>query len=284
MGAAIRAYDVQPTTPMGIDTSSRCAHVGAAPRAYERPADENAPDRAVDCGDQPRLFGDPAGHRGLSRRRSSKSLIDRRIEDRRCGCARLRHDTCAFTRGSPGPLPSAASLATPIGRVAQRPRGRHPHHSRPRGRLGHRDGSSSRAHCGSVARCGRRPRRFDGTEYPCGVWRLVPTLLVSACAMEDGPSCTLIGCTSGASVLVGLFPETDAPRLTGATLDVCFNATCRSVVIQELPAMNAIAELRLDAEPRGSCRSGTIPSRGSRSSRASRATRSRCFGMGTSTG
>lgn len=68
--------------------------------------------------------------------------------------------------------------------------------------------------------------------------------------MEDGPSCTLIGCASGASVLVGLFPETDAPRLTGATLDVCFNATCRSVVIQELPAMNAIAELRLDADPR----------------------------------
>jgi hypothetical protein len=86
-------------------------------------------------------------------------------------------------------------------------------------------------------------------------WAAALVLLCAGCAANEGEpqrACTLIGCDSGASFDLGAFAEADAARLTGARIELCFNATCSEAVIEELPPPNDLRAVQVgQGEPSG---------------------------------
>ena len=120
--------------------------MGAAIREYERPADENAPDHAVDCGDQPRTFI-ALGQRvevldarllthstALALAPALLEEFDRQM-DRRPEMGMCRHVTGALISGLVGRV-AISRIARDTDRPCRAaPTGCHRHHPRPRGRL-----------------------------------------------------------------------------------------------------------------------------------------------------
>jgi hypothetical protein len=73
-------------------------------------------------------------------------------------------------------------------------------------------------------------------------------LPLAACLEDDRPRvCTLIGCESGAQFGLGLFPDSDAARLTGARIEVCFLGTCEQRVLDTVPAPHEVDTVGLSS-------------------------------------